>query len=385
MATSDGRVVEDTLMFVGLLLVANHRSGPNAASQVFADYALPSSRYEARSPHDGLDLANVVIKPTREAFVQSERGSGKAPTADAQPGWLYSDGWGELCCFTEDELVAHVLAPLQVGCSESLVTASLKVGMLLHEDYVSEEQHDMKILRGVDPEWQPRVCSLGGDSDVHDQGAADTDVDEDADDMDDFAAVLRDGAGDEFDGSTGADEGPSSHHGWDAVDDVEALFGYAADDDDVGEIDAVIEDDAAPVIEDGAAPVDDGDDVPLETELTINGLLAEYGFEERPTKRDHLWRIGSSDDSPAVGRLQIIQGSSLSMKVYCLCDGHNDAHPVHGGKYAGQCFVLVSAMDTFWPKLRDMLDWLRNAPARTRDEHRVDATLIRDRYKRSHG
>ena len=68
-----------------------------------------------------------------------------------------------------------------------------------------------------------------------------------------------------------------------------------------------------------------------------------------------------------------------------MCDGHNDAHPVHGGKYAGQCFVLVSAMDTFWPKLRDMLDWLRNAPARTRDEHRVDATLIRDRYKRSHG
>eukprot|EP00811_Abedinium_folium_P036128 NODE_8866_length_1464_cov_3.264024.p1 GENE.NODE_8866_length_1464_cov_3.264024~~NODE_8866_length_1464_cov_3.264024.p1 ORF type:complete len:153 (+),score=29.44 NODE_8866_length_1464_cov_3.264024:350-808(+) len=133
------------------------RVGQNLASQVFIEHIMPPNSCAPREDSQ-LNFTDQVVKPKRDAFVQSERRSAAAPSTERPASILYSKGWAALATFLEMEVLAHVLSPITDGRGESMNGCSVTIGKLTHEEYYSEEAHNMKVVRGIDDSWPKRVC-----------------------------------------------------------------------------------------------------------------------------------------------------------------------------------------------------------------------------------
>ena len=305
---------EHHLMMIAEIIVANHQSGPNQASQVFLEYEVevPTELQTCRvGPDAALSFDGVLIRPKRHPFVQSNR------SAALPAGLLHPLGVGALVQHVEVEAVAEVLKPLQ---GENPRSAVLTIGKLLHQDFPSEREHDLNILRGLDPAWGPcrapctREEAEGEDEEDEDFASVGKPCRSATKDVlrpqldHELLELMRkeDEASSQDDGSDATSEGVEEHN--------DNEVGGAAD----------------PDLDDGeeffGAGFYEADGEVIEEPWTIDGAIARAGFEHR-NGSDYLYMSGSALDSVPVGRLQTIHGLTLSLKIYCLCSAHR---PIEG-------------------------------------------------------
>ena len=120
---------EHQLMMIAEIVVANHQSGVNQASQVFLEHEF-LSEFSRIGPASGMIFDGVVVGPKRHPFVQSSRSAAQPPAPGSPAGQLHSWGVGSMVQHVETEAIAEVLRPLE---GAEVLNPILTIGKLLHE------------------------------------------------------------------------------------------------------------------------------------------------------------------------------------------------------------------------------------------------------------